>query len=98
MGKSPRQRGQRSISKTSTERKNLPSESGDYEAPTVGYKNVRYLYGTIKANTLFGTVDTKLAGYVSVQSWSGVTIVWKAMEKLARPMLTKTTLPSPTKE
>ena len=42
--------------------------------------------------------NTKLARYVSMQIWSGAKIAGKAMEKLVKPMLTKPTLPSLTKE
>ena len=65
---------------------------------TVGYEYVIYLYGTIKAAALFGTVNTKLAHYVSIQGWSGATIAENAMEKLVESTLTEPTLPSPTEE
>ena len=43
-------------------------------------------------------VNTKLARYVSVQSWGGVTIVGQAMKKLVESTLIKPTQPSPTEE
>ena len=63
------------------------ASDGGYEAPTAGYEDVLYAHGTTKAAALFGTTNTKLARYVSVQSWSGATIVGKAMEKMADPPL-----------
>ena len=81
------------------EESNNPSgKSGGYEAPTVEYEDVLYLHGTTKTTALFGTMNTKFARYVSMQSWSGVMVAGKAMEKLVEPTLTKPTLPSPTKE
>ena len=88
----------RSASKALAESNNPVSESGGYEAPTAGYEDVIYSHDTMKNAALSGTVNTKLAHYVSVQSWSGAMIVGKAMEKLVEPTLTKPSLPSPTKE
>ena len=61
----------------------------NYKAPTVGYADVLFAHGTPKAGVLFGTATTRLARYVSVQSWIGVTIMGKAMEDLADPPLIK---------
>jgi hypothetical protein len=72
--------------------------SGGYEVPTAGYEDVLYAHGTTKAAALFVTVNTKVARYVSVQSWGGATIAGQAMEKLVEPTLIKPTRPSPTEE
>ena len=53
----------------------LIDSSGGYEVPTDGYKDVLYVRSTTKAASLFVTVNTKLARYISVQSWGGATIV-----------------------
>ena len=99
MGKSPRRRGQRGRIKTLTERKNPSNESSEgYKAPTVGYKDIMYSHKNTKATATFGTVHTKLARYASVQSWSGATIVGRAMEKLARPTMIAPKLHPPIKE
>ena len=39
-------------------------------------------------------MNTRLARYISVQSWSGATIAGRAMENLAEPKLVKPTMPS----
>ena len=95
MGKKPRPNGHRGFVKKLTE-SNTPSNvtSGSYEAPTVGYEDVLYSHGTTKAAAEFGKVNTRLARYVSVQSWSGATIAGRAMETLAEPKLVKPTMPS----
>ena len=98
MGRKPCRCSRRSASKTSAESNNPLSESGGYEAPTVGYEDILYSHSTTKVTALFGTVSTKFTRYVSVQIWSGATIVGKAMEKLVGPTLTKPTLPLLTKE
>ena len=92
MGKRRQQGGRRSASSTNTN----PSsdKSGGYKAPTTGYEDVLYAHGTTKAAALFVTVNTKLARYVSVQSWGGATIAGQAMEKLAEPTLIEPTRPS----
>ena len=88
-------KGHKGFIKKSTE-SNAPSNvtSGGYEAPTVGYKDVLYLHGTTKAAAEFGKANTRLARYVSVQSWSGAMIAGRAMENLAEPKLVKPTMPS----
>ena len=98
MGKSPRQRGRRSTSKTLAESNNPSSESWGYEASIIGHEDILYSHGTTNAAALFGTVNMKLARYVSVQSWVGEMIAGKAMEKLVKQALTRPSLPSPTKE
>ena len=91
-----RRRGRRSGSKTSSDKDSTSeASSGGYEAPTAGYEDVLYAHGTTKAAALFGTTNTKLARYVSVQSWSGATIAGKAMEKLADPPLIEPARPDP---
>ena len=92
MGKRRQQGGRRSASSTNSN----PSsdKSGGYKAPTTGYEDVLYAHGTTKAAALFVTVNTKLARYVSVQSWGGATIAGQAMEKLAEPTLIEPTRPS----
>ena len=72
--------------------------SGGYEAPTVGYEDVLYSHGTTKAAAEFRKVNTRLARYVSMQSWSGATIAGRAMENLAEPKLVEPTMPSSQEE
>ena len=96
MAKSSRpRRSKRGGNKTSSE-SNVPTNDsgGGYTAPTVGYEDILYSHGTTKAADLFGTVNTKLIHYISVQSWSGATIAGNAMEKLAEPTLIAPTLTS----
>ena len=94
----PRGRGARRSGASSTNSNPSSDSSGGYEAPTAGYEDVLYAHGTTKAAALFVMVNTKLARYVSVQSWGGATIAGQAMEKLVEPTLIKPTRPSPTKE
>ena len=95
MGKKPRPKGQRGFVKKLTE-SNTPLNvtSGSYKAPTVGYEDVLYSHGTTKAAAEFGKVNTRLARYVSVQSWSGATIAGRVMENLVEPKLVEPTMPS----
>ena len=97
MVKSPRRRGRRSGASSTNSNPSIDS-SGGYKAPTVGYEDVLYAHGTTKAAALFVTVNTKLARYVSLQSWGGATIAGQAMQKLVEPMQIKPTQPSPTEE
>ena len=74
-------KGQKGFVKKSTEsHASLNVTSGGYEAPTVGYEDVLNLHGTTKAAAEFGKVNTRLARYVSVQSWSGAMITGRAMK------------------
>ena len=96
MGKSPHRRGQRVDFKASAESKVPSNVSGKgYRSPTLGYKDILYSYGTTKAATMFETVNTNLARYVSMQSWSGATIAGRAMEERTEPTLITPKLPSP---
>ena len=97
MGKSGGRRSRRN-KKSSDKDSTTEASSGGYEAPTAGYKDVLYAHGTTKAAAKFGTTNTKLARYVSVQSWSGATIAGKAMEKLADPPLIESPRPSQDEE
>ena len=91
-------RGARRSGASSTNSNPSIDTSGGYETPTTGYEDVLYAHGTTKAAALFMTVNTKLARYVSVQSWGGATIAGQAMEKLVEHTLIEPTQPSPTKE
>ena len=93
-----RGRGARRSGASSTNSNPSIDSSGGYKAPTAGYEDVLYAHGTTKAAALFVTVNTKLARYVSVQSWGGATIAGQAMEKLVELTLIEPTRPSPTKE
>ena len=98
MAKSRSRRSKRGGNKTSSEAAPSNDSGGGYEAPTSGYEDVLYAHGTTKAAAVFGTVNTKLARYVSVQSWTGATIAGTAMEKMAEPKLIALQLPSPDEE
>ena len=74
------------------------NSSGGYEAPTARYKDVLYAHCTTKSAALFVTVNTKLARYVSMQSWGGATIAGQVMEKFVELTLTEPTCPSLTEE
>ena len=76
----------------------MSESSAGYEAATVGYKDILYSQGTKKAAAIFRMVNTKLARYVSVQSWNRATIACKAMEKLAEMTLITQKIPSSTEE
>ena len=67
MGKSGGRRSRRN-KKSSDKDSTTEASSGGYEALTAGYKDVLYAHGTTKAAAKFGTTNTKLARYVSVQS------------------------------
>ena len=100
MAKSSRpRRSKRGGNKTSSESNVSSNDSGGgYTAPTVGYEDILYSHGTTKAAAMFATVNTKLARYVSVQSWTGATIAGTAMEKLVEPTLSAPQIPSQDEE
>ena len=81
MAKLRARRSKRGGNKTSSDAAPSNNSSGGYEVPTSGYEDVLYAHGTTNAAAVFGTVNTKLARYVSVQSWTGATIAGTAMKK-----------------
>ena len=90
MGTSPRRRRRGAGKKTSSDAAGEPGDVSDaYQARTIGYEDVLYSHGTTKAAALFEKVNTKLARYVSMQSWTGATVAGRAMERMAEPEIVK---------
>ena len=55
-------------------------ENDDYEAPTVGYKDVLYTHGTTKVAATFEQVTTKIRRFIALQTWKSVTIAGQGID------------------
>ena len=94
MGKKNRYQRSGSTSGSTTSAPTPKTGGSSFRAPTSGYEDVIFSFGSAKDAATFEEVRVKLSRYVTVQSWRGATVAGTAMEDMMEPDLPAPVRPS----